>query len=222
MNCCDPVAPSSQHWSRRLPERTRIVARAAFAAVRGGERVGATEIAERTGLDSAAVTADLQRLMSIGEANLDDEQRVVAVAGLSVVPARHALVLDGEPLHTWCAYDAVGIPAALGADAVVRTACAWCTRPIDVRFRAGRLESAAPAVLWFPAPWALDANPQLSWCPQANLFCTQEHHVAWRAAQGNPDGEALTLAEAVTRGAAWWGPEFGQGHRLRGDIEAFQ
>lgn len=181
------------------------VGRVAFHAVRQGERPTAVQIAEQMGKDPDDVGADLQRLTSLGEANLDPDGRVEAVAGLSVAPAPHRLELDGQPLHTWCAYDAVGIPAALGSDATARTRCAWCDAPIEVCFTAGRLDQAPPAVLWFPALWADGDNPQECWCPQANLFCREDHLEAWRSEHHAGDGEILDLECAASRGALWWG-----------------
>lgn len=208
MSCCDPNTPPT-HWSAAIPEHTMDVGRVAFHAVRRGERPTAARIGEKLGRDPEDVSADLRDLVSFGEANLDADGRVVAVAGLSVVPARHRLELDGQPLHTWCAYDAVGIPAALGADATARTTCAWCDAPIEVRFTAGRVDAPPPAVLWFPALWGEGDNPQESWCPEANLFCGKDHLEAWRSKHHTGDGEILDLEAAASRGAVWWGAALG-------------
>jgi hypothetical protein len=62
-----------------------------------------------------------------------------------------------------------------------RTRCAWCDAPIEVCFTAGRLDQAPTAVLCFPALWADGDNPQECWCPQANLFCREDHLEAWRS-----------------------------------------
>jgi alkylmercury lyase len=187
--------------------RSGLPARIAFTAIRRGEALRSDEIARRARMTPEAIAEELRLLADAGEANLDEAGRVVAVAGLSVVPAAHQLVLAGVPLYTWCAWDAVGIPAALGVDASVRTQCGWCRDLIEVELRGGRLAGDARERLWLPgpAPGGLEAlNPQLAWCPQANLFCTGEHLERWRRAHGDPAGEEVTLIEAIRRGIAHW------------------
>jgi hypothetical protein len=53
------------------------------------------------------------------------------------------LILDGVELWTWCAYDIVGIAAALWAEAVGSTQCGACERPIEVVIREGQPEGTA-------------------------------------------------------------------------------
>jgi alkylmercury lyase len=179
----------------------------AFAAIRLGRRPAAGEIAASAGMRPDVVSAELRRLAASGEANLDEEGHVVAVAGLSVVPARHDLLLAGRPLHTWCAWDAIGIPAALDEDATIATRCGWCDRPIRIQLSRGGVVGAPAAALWFPsrpARGGWDGNPQEDWCPQANLFCGAEHLHEWRAAHADSIGEAITVEEAARRGADHW------------------
>ncbi len=165
--------------------RTGLPARLAFAAIRSGRRVGPAEIARHADLQPDLVAAELRQLAESGEANLDEAGQVVAVAGLSLVPARHELELAGQPLHTWCAWDAIGIPAALELDARLRTHCHWCQSHIVVELSKGRIVGEPSALLWFPTRpvdgnWR--GNPQVVWCPQANLFCDREQLKRWQAA----------------------------------------
>lgn len=200
-NCCDIPTGAARD------ARSGVPARVAFAAIRRGDRIGPDEIARRAGITAEAADADLRMLVDAGEANRDEEGRVVAIAGLSLVPAAHGLLLDGVELHTWCAYDAIGIPAALGVDARAQTRCRWCGRPVEVELSRGRIVGEPAARLWFPtAPLGGDegGNPQLVWCPQANLFCDEDHLDRWRQAQDDPVGEGVTLAEAARRGAEHW------------------
>jgi hypothetical protein len=62
---------------------------------------------------------------------------------------------DGRAWWANCAWDGLGIPAMLGVDATVETACPATGGPIRVPIRAG-----APA----PGPWALRmAVPLREW-----------------------------------------------------------
>lgn len=189
-------------WGEGLPADAWRVAVAAFTAVRLGRAPEVAELTAWTGLSSGTVADALACLFEAGQVNLDGVGSVVAVAGLSVVPARHQLVLDGRSLFTWCAWDAIGIPAALAADAEIRTVCPHCRGTIEVLISGGRLATDAPGVLWLPVRCA--GNPQVVWCPQASLFCCGGHLTAWMAVHGEPSGEAIGLAEAGRRGAAHW------------------
>lgn len=192
----------------RLPEgaeRTRV---AAFSALRRGEAPAPEQLARDSGLPVSDVRRHLSALMSVGMAGLDESGRVVASDGLSVVPTGHRLVLDGVALFTWCAIDVVGIPAALGADAVASTTCPQCRCPLELRFRKGEPEGVEELVAWAPA--SVCSNIVEEFCPQANLFCSAEHLEAWRAQAGSPQGEVLSVEEAIEAGRKVWEP-------LRGD-----
>ena len=113
------------------------------------------------------------------------------------------LVLGGVELWTWCAYDIVGIAAALGVDAVGNTQCGWCGRPIEVVIREGQPEGNA-AVRWLPDESC--ANVMADFCPSALLFCSQAHLDEWRAREGVGAGEAMDLESLAQRGRSCWGP----------------
>src|SRR5581483_3377736 len=132
---------------------------------------------------------------------------VVGAAGLSLVPARqHRLTLGGRAFWTWCAVDAVGIPAALGADAVVETTCHGCGVAVRVVLRAG---AAAEASHPDARLWNAEHQPGRSMaggtCGLMNLFCTPAHLDAWLGAHPGERGAAVDLAGAAALGRAWWG-----------------
>lgn len=60
------------------------------------------------------------------------------------------------------------------------------------------------------APASVCSNIVEEFCPQANLFCSAEHLEAWRAQAGSPQGEVLSVEEAIEAGRKVWEP-------LRGD-----
>lgn len=128
---------------RRSDDAAATVRRAAFRALLEGEAVGREELAALTGLGTEAVGRALEDLAARGRVAIDAQGAVVASAGLSVVPSRHRLRLNGAEFHTWCAIDAIGIPAALGSDALAETACAHCGREMRVEIRGGRRRTPA-------------------------------------------------------------------------------
>jgi hypothetical protein len=104
-------------------------------------------------------------------------------------------------LWTWCAYDIVGIAAAVGAEAVGRTECGACGRPIEVLIREGRPEESS-AVGWWPDESC--ANVMVEFCPSALLFCSRAHLDEWRAGRDTTSGAALDIDALADRGRSFW------------------
>jgi hypothetical protein len=185
-----------------LTDAEAEVRRAAFRSIRKGRAPDAWDLAEATGLGVDAVKRTVGSLVRTGRAVVNDG-RVVGSAGLSLVPARHRLRLGEDEFHTWCAIDAVGIPAALGAHAVSRTACPACGRPIEVEFRGGRAAEDPELRAWLPRQDCTSMVDEL--CPDMNLLCSEDHLEEWRRGAGAPPGVALSLQETEVLGRQWWG-----------------
>ena len=188
----------------RLTETEDKIRRAAFHSIRSGRAPDAAELAGATGLELPSVNEAVGSAARKGRVVLDDSGRVVGSHGLSLVPARHRLRLGEDQFHTWCAIDAIGIPAALGADAVATTACPVCGRSMEIWFREGRASDDAEIRLWVPSKEGC-TNVVEEYCPEANLFCSEEHLQLWRRRAGDPPGTVMTLEEGEDLGRTWWG-----------------
>ena len=187
-----------------LTDEEAAVRRAAFRSIRRGVARDAAELAEGTGLDGRTVEEAMRSLVRKGEAVVDASGQIVGSAGLSLVPAGHRLRLEEEEFHTWCAMDAVGIPAALGIDALARTACPTCWRPIEVVFREGRATDSREFRAWLPRQDCCTSVVD-EVCPDMNLFCSEGHLKEWRRRAGDPVGVVLSLRETEELGRRWWG-----------------
>jgi alkylmercury lyase len=174
----------------------------AFAALLAGRTPSVAQIAEAASRDAVAVARAVAWLESHGQLERDGE-RLVGAHGLTHRATPHALTIEGLTLHTWCAYDAVAIPVALGATARAETTCPTCQRSLVVDVDTGRLPPAASLVLWMPTgpcDHVID-----DFCAHANLFCTPEHLDTWRHAAGDPPGRAVTFTEVPTLAQRSWG-----------------
>lgn len=128
-----------------------------------------------------------------GRLTLDERgEAIVAAGGLSLIPSRHRLLLDGRQLYTWCALDAVGIPAGLGVDARVESRCAACGSPVWLEIEAGELRRASHPDLSLVAP---DLNRSLrdGVCTEIGFYCCR------RAGQTIPH-DVVSLAGALELG----------------------
>lgn len=181
---------------------TRLLATAAPVDVATlSADAGLSEPEVETALSDLADTGAITRQAnSAGDRGLGGP--VVAAGGLAVAPARHQLLLAGQVFWTWCAFDGIGIPAALGVDAVLDTRCPACGQPIRVTITGGQPPAVTPLVGWLPGRAC--ANVQDDFCPEANLFCTDAHLASWRATAGEPQGTAGTLAELAETGRRVW------------------
>lgn len=180
---------------------------AGFAALWHGRAVQPDEV-----LPGRAEEADraLAQLVGQGRAEVDGAGRVVGVHGLTLRSTRHRFVHGGRPHFTWCAFDAVGIPAALALDADVHTTCPACERAIRLPVVAGR-PGPSDAVLWLPAPEVRHLLTEF--CAAADLYCTVDH-LQRRIDPARTPGEVLDLAAAATRGRSGWADVADLGLRL--------
>ena len=175
--------------------------RHAFAALLAGEAPLVAELAEAASRDTAGVAEAVSWLEAHGRLERDGDV-LVGVHGLTRRPTAHALVIGAQRLHTWCAYDSVAIPVALGVTARAATSCPTCGRELVVDIADGGLPDDSASVLWMPhGPCE---NVMRDFCVHANLFCGPEHLDAWRHAAGDPAGEVVTFAGVPTLARSGW------------------
>jgi DNA-binding transcriptional ArsR family regulator len=188
---------------RDLPDDVLVVRRVAFSALRRSERLDPEQLTHRTGLDPAAPELALRWLDDAGLVEKDADDNLVDIAGLTLESTKHQLDFDRQFLHTWCAVDAVGIPAALSLDAHVTTACEYCGASLALDIHHGEPPFSSPLRGWIP-PTECD-NARAEVCPLANLFCSEEHLNEWRVSAGNPKGQPADLARFAALGRQEWG-----------------
>jgi alkylmercury lyase len=163
-----------------------------FVALWRGERRSIGELTD----DAVTVEA----LVAGGRLELDDQGIVAGVHGLVARPTAHRIEHSGGVVHTWCAFDAVGIPAALAIDAVAVTCCPACGTALRVVIRGGVPEDDARFRLWLPGGEC--TNLVEDFCHHANLYCDADHLGAV-VGSGTP-GTAVTVTEAAAMGLATW------------------
>jgi alkylmercury lyase len=172
------------------------IATAGFAALWESRAVRPEELVPGRRAPVRKAAAELVRL---GRAEVDGDGRLVGVHGLTLRPTRHAFVHAGRTHRTWCAFDSVGIPAALGIDGEARTMCPACDRALCVPIRRGQPE-ASRIVLWLPSPTV--GHLMADFCAVADLYCGREH-LEQRVVATMP-GDVLDLDAAAERGRTAW------------------
>ena len=184
--------------SEPVARAVRRIAVLGFQALWSGQSV---TLAELLGDDGTAPTEASEHLRSRGRIEMTTDGHLIAVHGLSRRPTPHQIEHDGAVINTWCALDAIGIPAALEIDAWARTKCPTCQRLLAVRLSAGNPQPLPGAVLWYPEV-ACDHLME-DFCSGANLFCTTEHLERWGG--GSPRvGTVMTIDEVAELGREVW------------------
>jgi hypothetical protein len=178
-----------------------LLRQAGFALLlRDREPIDVGDLAAAIGIDAGAAGAAVTTLAEAGWLDLDDTGRVIGAAGLSLAIGPHRLTLGDAPFRTWCAYDSLGIAAALGVEASIETNCGQCGAPINLAIRGGVPERAGPELLWLAEG---GAELRGSFCTPTVLLCGEAHGAAWARAQSG-HGALLDLAEGARRGGAEW------------------
>lgn len=146
----------------------------------------------------------LDQLDAAGRIRRDKSGAVTGSAGLSVMPDRHEIELDGRRYWTWCAYDILGIFGGLEASGSPHSISPASGATIELRFTQGRPERNG-SVLFRPdlSLAACCDSVYLDWCPNSNLFEDTAAARSW-SAEHPLEGEILSLPEASELAASEW------------------
>jgi alkylmercury lyase len=179
------------------------VRRHAFTALLDDQPMTAAQLADAAALSPAEVERALAALQGGGALEVDDRKRVIGAHGLTRRKTRHTIITSQGTWNTWCALDAIGIPAALRVDAEAHTDCPACNTEITIGVRHGAVMTTTDtARLWLPGG---DCGHVMDdFCAAANLFCSIEHLGQWRHDAGEPPGQPLSLDETARHGRRAW------------------
>jgi len=218
----DPRAESPRSRWRPGVEHT-LLARAFHLLLDDHRPVSAARLAQALACDSDRVEQALASLDRQGRLRRDPAGAVSGSHGLSLTPTAHELLLEHpagreRQYWTWCAWDAVGILAALDASGRIRSTSPSSGAPIQLDFHHGHPRDPEPRLVVFfadtdcctPANGA-DDDPDCcgsrsvidQWCPLVNFFEHADAAQAW-AAEHSVRGTAVPLAEAISQGKAAW------------------
>ena len=166
--------------------------------------IGVEELALQSGIKPERLSPLLDQLDAAGRIRRNGAGDVVGSPGLSVVPDRHEIELNGRRFWTWCAHDILGIFGALGAGGRALSPSPPSGEPIVVPFVRGR-PGNNEAVLFRPDEEFMSSceNVYEEWCPNSNLFASRELAARW-ADERSVRGQVLDLNEASDLATAAW------------------
>ena len=110
------------------------------------------EIAAALGLSQSEVEEAL-RLLAAGKVLIlaPNDGNIWAANPFCAVPSAFRVEARGKTYWGICIWDALGIVAALGTDAVIRTACGDCSEPMLLEIAAGKLKRSE-GIIHFAVP----------------------------------------------------------------------
>jgi len=182
----------------RVASAVRRIALDGFRALWSGRAV---PIAELVADDAGVLDDAVGHLRARGRIELSEDGRLIGVHGLAHRPTAHRIEHRAGVVNTWCALDAIGIPAALAIDARAVTRCPACGADLTVTITGGEPNSPSEAVLWYPETTGRHLVDDF--CSAANLFCSRLHLEQWTGERpGN--GTVMTTAEVAELGRAGW------------------
>jgi Alkylmercury lyase len=136
---------SEQDWAIRLAVYRRFIAT--------GRPPDSGEIAGEFGISPDEASRAYQRLHAQHALYVDPGTGLVRMANpLSAVRTAYRVSAGGVQLWANCAWDSLGIPAMLHADARIEAVSAISGETISYAIESGALR-AAPAVVHFPVPF---------------------------------------------------------------------
>lgn len=98
-----------------------------------GGRPTVADVAERVGSETKSVLDSYQRLRARRMLVLEDDGASIRMAPpFSGVPTQHIVESGGTNYYANCAWDALGVPAALQKPATVRSRCAASGEPLTL------------------------------------------------------------------------------------------
>lgn len=175
-------------------------------AIRSAAFVQLLETGQPTAIETIATSAKIpdhvvgevmESFAGRGSVQLDHEQ-VLGIAGLSVEPTRHSIVLPQGERWTWCALDAIGIVGALGSGAITS------------RTQEGRITLSLENGVFHPEGMAIfiaDGYGMTSsvsqWCPLVDFFPDEASADGW-ATQNEVPGRGVAMASLAPVAADRW------------------
>lgn len=135
-----------------------------------------------------------------GRVEVDEQGRLIGIAGLTIRPTNHELNVNGSQHWTWCALDAVGILGALEATGTVQSIDPSTNDHVSLVFDKGQAQSDATI---FVLSGYDGGDIRGEWCPLVNFFNNRLDAHRW-VANNQLQGDILTVQEVAGQAADLW------------------
>jgi hypothetical protein len=128
-------------------------------------------------ISTDVISSSIKEMQRTGHIQLDSEAFVVGAVGLSLIPTTHEISIDGRKFWAWCAFDVIGIFAALHASGFVQSLDPSCHEKLRLEFVKGVPQDRALTV--FMADLPSGSSICGNWCSKVNFFTSVQSAHAW-------------------------------------------
>ncbi|KAH0538928.1 hypothetical protein FGG08_004519 [Glutinoglossum americanum] len=128
------------------------------------------------------VMARMKALQRAGHLQLDGEGCIVAAGGLSLLPTKHEISIEGRTFWAWCAFDVLGIFGALQASGFARSVDPSTNDSLVLNFVRGVPQGMN--LLIFMGDPCTGVTVCDDWCPKVNFFKSKSSAEAWIEVKG--------------------------------------
>jgi alkylmercury lyase len=189
------------------PLQSRVRATAFRMLLETGVPVTRAGLVADLGLDAAEVDTAVADLECRGLIRRDEGSGdVVGSLGLSAVPSRDEILVDGRRLWTWCAKTSLGVLGALGRGGLIVSRSPVSGRELRQAFDGAQPQATGFVVYWPDLEFSDSCSSAVDdLCPNINLFEDAEAADRWARESGVP-GEVLSVEDATVRAVEKWGP----------------
>jgi alkylmercury lyase len=184
-----------------LTKSQQVVALGLYRELAKGAPVHREQIASVLNIPIGDVVAALDSTTLSCLTVHDDQNRIVGFGGLAVPQMAHKLIVGGQELYTWCAWDALFIPELLGATAQVESTCPETKSPVRLEVAPDGIKKVEPVgtVVSFLVPDELRieqtaAETMKTFCHRVHFLASPEAGEAWT--NRDPGTFVLSLEDA--------------------------
>ncbi len=159
-----------------------------------GHPVSAERLAAAWEMPLDQVQAILEGADAVGKAQLDGDGNLIGGV-LSLVPTPHRVIVNGNQLYAWCAYDAVYIPGVIGKNAQIESMDPLSGETIQMTITQDGVIDLSPedSVVSVVSPEVGDAGPDGPRCSQMLFFASDKSAETWL--KDHPGVEILTVEQ---------------------------
>lgn len=136
-----------------------------------------------------------------GHIQLDYERFIVGAGGLSSVPTRHKISIDGRRFWAWCAFDVIGIFGGLQASGFARSIDPATKDSLVLNFVKGVPQDMGLKVFMADVPTR--GSVCCDWCSEVNFFHSNSPAGAWIQAN-DVSGSLISVANLVAVAREAW------------------
>ncbi|HEC12761.1 MAG TPA: alkylmercury lyase [Acidiferrobacteraceae bacterium] len=182
-----------------MDEMEQRLALGLYGLLAKGVAVAHTTLSQDLELDLAAVEKILKKWPGLFH---DDDDKIIGFWGLSIVETSHQLMINGQTVYAWCAWDTLFIPHLLQTDAAVSSHCPIRNSRISLTVTPQGVSAVTPkeAVVSFliPSDEELNENITANFCHFVYFFSVQEAAETW--IDSHPGTFMLSPQEAFSLG----------------------